>query len=304
MPSIRLGLCCIFQEQPIRFRTTTAAYLGRIGPAAGRAHRAKLVTHNFEMLARAIECCHDLGIGAFRVNSQIIPLATHPDWLFDLGSLQAGTLGKSLAECRRLAHIHGIRLSMHPDQFVVLSAHRESVVAASIAELNYQAAVCEGIAADVLNIHGGGAYGDKRSALARFAENVGRLSDAARSRLTVENDDRTYTPSDLLELTEAIGIPLVYDVHHHRCNPDKLSVEEATEAALNTWQGEPLMHISSPLDGWAGKKPNRHHMYIDPDDFPSSWLTLSRAVSIDVEAKAKELAVLRLKRQLADSEVS
>jgi UV DNA damage endonuclease len=296
---IRLGLCCLFQEQPIRFRTSTAAYLKRLGAEAGRAHRAMLVTHNFETLVRAIECCHDLGIGAFRVNSQIVPVATHADWRFDLDSLKHGALGQLLAVCRERARALGIRLSMHPDQFVVLSAHRESVVDASIAELEYQAAVCEGIGADVLNIHGGGGYGDKPAAMARFAENVGRLSEAARSRLTVENDDRTYAPSELLGLAETCGIPLVYDVHHHRCNPDGLSVEAATELALATWNREPLLHISSPASGWSGDNPRPHHMYIDPADFPESWLGLVRPVSIDVEAKAKEVAVLRLTRHLA-----
>ena len=78
--------------------------------------------------------------------------------------------------------------------------------------------VAEWIGADVVNVHGGGAYGDKQKALARFARNLDRLSDEARNRLTVENDDRTYTPADLLPLCRAEGIPLVYDVHHHRCN--------------------------------------------------------------------------------------
>jgi len=295
---VRLGLCCVFEDQPIQFRTTTAAYLSRLGARDGRAHRDRLVEENFTTLARAITCCHELGIGAFRVNSQIIPLATHRDWPFELNVLREGELGGLLETCRRLAQEYDIRLSMHPDQFVVLSAHRESVVNASLAELEYQAAVCEGSGADVLNIHGGGAYGDKLAALARFADNVDRLSDAARSRLTVENDDRTYTPGDLLPLSRLTGIPLVYDVHHHRCNPDALSLAAATEAALDTWNREPLLHISSPADGWDGPKPNRHHRYIDPTDFPDAWRALSSPVTVDVEARAKELAVLKLQHHL------
>ena len=123
---------------------------------------------------------------------------------------------------------HGIRTCFHPDQFVVLNSPRPDVVDRSIEELEYQSEVAEWVGADVVNIHGGGAYGDKAEALTRFAESLSRLSDRARSRLTVENDDVTYTPSDLLPLCRSEGIPLVYDVHHHRCNQDELTVEEAT----------------------------------------------------------------------------
>jgi UV DNA damage endonuclease len=123
------------------------------------------------------------------------------------------------------------------------------------------------------------------------------LSRRVRNRLTVENDDTTYTPADLLPLCRETGIPLVYDVHHHRCNQDELSIEEATEQALATWDREPLFHISSPIEGWKGPKPRRHHDFIDIEDFPECWR--GKAMTVEVEAKAKEVAVLKLKHQLA-----
>lgn len=116
--------------------------------------------------------------------------------------------------CGEFARLHGIRTAFHPDQFVVLNSPRPDVVDRSIEELEYQSEVAEWVGADVVNIHGGGAYGDKSEALDCFAESLSRLSDRARSRLTVENDDVTYTPSDLLPLCRSEGIPLVYDVHH------------------------------------------------------------------------------------------
>lgn len=148
----------------------------------------------------------------------------------------------------------------------------------------------------MINIHGGGAYGDKATALAALKEEIERLPEKVRVRLTLENDDRVFTPSDLLPVCQATGIPLVYDVHHHRCCPDDLSVNEATEQALATWNREPLFHLSSPVNGWSGPHPERHHDEIDPRDFPRCWMNL--AITIDVEAKAKEVAVLNLLNRL------
>jgi UV DNA damage endonuclease len=117
-----------------------------------------------------------------------------------------------------------------------------------------------------------------------------------RKRLTLENDDRSYTPADLLPVCRATGIPLVYDVHHHRCLPDGLTEKQATEMAIKTWNREPVFHLSSPAGGWGGPKPSHHHDYADPNDFPESWLNLD--ITCEVEAKAKELAVLRLMEDL------
>jgi UV DNA damage endonuclease len=103
-----------------------------------------------------------------------------------------------------------------------------------------------------------------------------------------------------LSLCRSTGLPLVYHVHHHRCLPDELSVEAATSQALDTWDREPLFHVSSPLGGWAEPMPRRHHDYIDVADFPDCWRNL--AITVEVEAKAKELAVFRLRDELCADE--
>ena len=154
--------------------------------------------------------------------------------------------------------------------------------------------------ANLLNIHGDGVFGDKRKALSDFARGLDALSPRARSRVTVENDDRLYTPADLLPICHAAGIPLVYDVHHHRCNRDDFTEEQATELALATWNREPLFHLSSPIAGWEGPRPERHHDFIDPHDFPHCWQGLD--VTVEVEAKAKEVAVLQLMTVLQQRE--
>ncbi|QDU97110.1 UV DNA damage repair endonuclease UvsE [Lignipirellula cremea] len=297
--SIRLGLCCIFRDQPIRFRNTTVKSISSMERDAALSKLAGLCLANAEALLASLEFCADNGISCFRINSQILPLKTHADCGYDVLDLPDGVeIVRRFKACGEYARDHALRTCFHPDQFVVLNSPRPEVVDRSIAELEYQAEVAEWVGADVVNIHGGGAYGDKPDALARFAQTLKRLSDRARNRLTVENDDTTYTPSDLLPLCQSEGIPLVYDVHHHRCNQDDLSVEEATAAAISTWNRRPMFHLSSPIEGWKGPKPQRHHDFIDVQDFPDCWRGLS--LTIEVEAKAKEVAVLRLKKQLTE----
>lgn len=292
---IRFGLCCQFHDAPISFRTTTAKALSTAQKPLEKV--SSLILENCHALLAAIQFCHQHGIGAFRVNSQFFPVYTHPEQGYTLDQLpQREAILQQLQACRALAADCKIRLVFHPDQFVVLNSPSEKVVASSIQELEYHGLLAEALGADVINIHGGGVYGDKNEALMRFQHNFKRLSDRVQTRLTVENDDRSYTPSDLLPLCTSLGIPLVYDVHHHRCLTDDMSIEEASRKAYATWNREPLFHISSPKNGWtSGQEARSHHDYIDIHDFPRDWLHIG-PLTLEVEAKAKELAVLQLVR--------
>ena len=296
---IRLGLCCMFRDQPIKFVTTTATAIGKMKRPDGLVKLSRLCLENADSLLAALQFCADNEIGCFRVNSQILPIKTHPTCGYEVHDLPEGdAIRQRFKECGKFAKKHKLRTCFHPDQFVVLNSPRTDVVEKSVQELEYQAEVAEWIGADVINIHGGGAYGDKPRALADFARNLNLLSPRARSRLTVENDDKTYTPEDLLPICQSTGVPLVYDVHHHRCNPDGLSIEVATQNALTTWSREPMFHISSPIEGWKKPKPERHHDFINITDFPDCWRGLD--ATVEVEAKAKEIAVLKLQKQLSE----
>jgi UV DNA damage endonuclease len=296
---VRFGLCCQFADEPIAFRRLTATALQRCDRPEQLRRLAEVCLHNAGALRQALEYCARTGIGAFRVNSQILPLRTHPQVGYGVEELSrsAAVIGAFRA-CGAFAGAHGLRLSFHPDQFVVLSSPDDGVRERSVAELAYQAEVAGWLGADVINIHGGGGYGDKPAALRRLQASIEALPPAIRSRLTLENDERVYTPADLLPVCLATDVPLVYDVHHHRCHPDGLGVEDATRLASGTWGArEPLFHVSSPRDGWRGPAPEHHADLIDPADFPPGWRGL--AVTVDIEAKAKERAVLRLMRDLA-----
>ena len=294
---IRLGLCCIFKEEPIKFRITTAKRLLTFQREEQLELLGELCLHNARTLKTALQYCVENGIGDFRVMSQINPLRTHPEAGYQLQDLPNHPLiRQTYLECRQFNQINKIRSTFHPDQFIVLSTPHPQVLRSSLAELAYQAEIAELIGADVINIHAGGAYGDKKKSLNRLHNVLTGLPDLIRSRLTLENDDRNYSPADLLPFCHELGVPLVYDVHHHRVLKDSLSIESATELALKTWNREPLFHISSPRDGWDNPNPHFHHDYIDLRDFPNCWKYLD--LTIEVEAKAKELAIKRLREQL------
>lgn len=293
---MRFGLCCLFINEPVSFRTTTAKALSALSRGDQLRKLSGICHDNARNLLLALETVQRLGIGAFRIMSPLFPRMTHPDVGYRLEDLPDGAVIALLLEkVRGYALDNDIRLSFHPDQFVVLSSPHPAVVANSIQELEYQAQLAEAVGADVINIHGGGVYGDKPAALQRFCEVFTGLPDNVKSRLTLENDDVSYTVRDLLPVCERLSIPLVYDVHHHRCNPDGLSVEEATRMAGETWQRvgrEQYCHLSSPRAGWDGGNPKPHADYIDLADLPDCWR--GREMTVDIEAKAKELAVVRL----------
>jgi UV DNA damage endonuclease len=294
MNMIRFGLVCLFSQQPITFKRTTATYLKKFSRSEQLQKIAAICFHNAKSLKQALEYCHQNGIGSFRVNSQILPLKTHPQVGYEAENLPNGKdVIQALIDCGTIAKKNNIRMLFHPDQFVVLSSPDKQVVENSLREIEYQAEISEWINADVINIHGGGRYESKTEALKRFTNHFLQLSASAKKRLTIENDDVVYTPSDLLPLCRELSIPFVYDVHHHRCLKDELTIEEATDLAIATWNREPLFHISSPKYGWQEKKCRSHNDFIHFEDVPPYWKNLH--FTLEIEAKAKEMAVLKLK---------
>lgn len=297
---IRLGLCCIFRQEPIRFRQTTASALQKISRQDQLARLSSLCLVNLTSLSEALEWVISNGVGAFRVLSPLFPRITHPAVAYTLEELP--DFASIISQCKKIRARRqqcDIRLSLHPDQFNVLSSPHPEVVQNTIRELEYQGMLAEKIGAEVINIHCGGVYGDKSGAIMRLKENFERLSGRVQSRLSLENDDRSYTPADLLPVCADLKIPMVYDVHHHRCHADNLSLQEAALGAIESWKAvgrEPYFHISSSRDGYHSSTPRPHADFISADDFPPEWLDFT--MTVDVEAKAKELAVLKLKRAL------
>lgn len=297
---LRFGLCCIFREQPIKFRQTTAGSLSKFTRNEQLERLSAICLHNVQGVREALEFVVDKGIGAFRILSPLFPRYTHPGVGYQLEELpDAEEIITGLHTIRTFREEKAIRLSFHPDQFNVLSSPKSEVVANTIRELEYQGMIAELTGAEIINIHAGGRYDNKNKSLQRLKRNFHLLSLRVRSRLTLENDDISFTPADLLPLCRELAIPFIYDIHHHRCLPDEMDEEEVTSQCVQLWQEmdrEPYFHISSPRNGWRGGSPKPHADFIDPADFPAFWLELD--ATIDVEAKAKELAVIQLKKDL------
>lgn len=305
---IRFGLCCIFLEEPVRFKHTTVRIISNIKTRPEQLLKLSAIAlHNSSSLIDAVKACKRLNIGAFRVLSPILPIYSHPECGYKLDELpDANEIRMNFATVKTFAKDNDIRLSFHPDQFNILASPREEVVVNSIRELEYQCIVADLIGADNVNIHMGGVYGDKAAALKRFVENFKSFPELIKRHLTLENDDISYSVEDLYPVCMETGVPLIYDVHHHRCNPDRFSIEEASRKSIETWikaGREPHFHISSPRNGWGASNSRSHAEYIDIKDFPKEWCKDMPDFTLDVEAKAKELAVKKLSRQLKETGV-
>lgn len=283
---MRLGLCCQFYEEPIKFKSATVTVAKR----RDSQYLRDIYEKNIEALSRSLKYCSAHGIHAFRVSSALFPLATHTDFLFDPATLK-------LDDIKKYADRHNITLSLHPDQFVVLNSPKEDVVRNSIRELEYQAKVADLLGAEQITLHAGGVYGDKTTALARLIGAISLLSPLAKKYLCLENDDKSYSPRDILSVCEATGCRFIYDIHHHRFNGDDLSYAEATDLCLKHWHS-----ISThKVQGWVHLSSSKnctsaHDDFIDFKDFPLFWT--DKDIIIDIEAKAKEAAVLQLRTQI------
>jgi UV DNA damage endonuclease len=299
---LRFGLCCVFRQENVQFRTTTATHTAKMGRELQLVHLSNICLQNAKSLLYAVQVLPKLKIGSFRVASPIFPLYTHPDLAYTLDELSSADEIKSIfQQVRSYIKVNNLRLGFHPDQFVTISSPTEQVVQRSIQELEYQGLVAELVGADFINVHAGGAFNDKPAALKRFCTSFEKLSDRVKHLLTLENDDKSFTIADLYPICKELRIPLVYDIHHHRCKADGFTIQQATEKSIDTWQTlsrEPIFHISSPHDGWTATNYRSHSDYIDVNDFPQLWKMLDVNVIVEVEAKAKELAVAKLMKDL------
>ncbi len=233
----------------------------------------------------------------------------------------SGEPDAELAAVGARARAADVRLSTHPSQYIVLNSENPAVRASAARDVELQAALLDALGAGpeaVCVLHVGGAAGGYDAALGRFELGLETLSDRARARLVIENDDRTFALGHVLELHRRTGLRVVWDILHHHCNdPEGIPDREALELALATWPAgvTPKIHYSTPKTAleerarrvgrrversWVLPQLRAHADLIDPIGFEHFVRETAAGLDFDVmlEAKGKDLALLRLREQL------
>jgi UV DNA damage endonuclease len=276
--------------------TTNRSMVKRTFLERGLPYASELGLQNSQDLIKILEWNVKNGIFLFRMSSDVFPWASE----YNLEDLPDFTeISYHLKRAGDYAKEHGIRITSHPGPFVVLTSPKEGVVKNAITDLEVHGKIFDLMGLEhspynKINIHCNGVYGDKKSAMDRFIQNYKRLSPSVQSRLTVENDDKAtmYSVWDLLYIHQRIGIPVVFDYHHHQFNTGDLTEEEALAMACSTWPKgiKPVVHYSESKalhESNDKLKPQAHSDYIN--SLPNTY---GFDVDCMVEAKAKELAIL------------
>ena len=238
----------------------------------------------------------------FRISSDLVPFASHPickfNWIDNFKS-EFKQLGEYIKA-------NNIRISMHPDQFVILNSSNEKVTDNSINELKYHCNILDAMDLDrtaKVQIHVGGVYGDKPRAIKKFIECYSTLSEAIKKRIAIENDDHLFNLKDCLEIHQQTGIPIIFDNFHHECfNYSKESIIQAIKKASLTWKvkdGLPMLDYSSQSKG---ERKGKHATTLDPllfCDFIKETQRLDFDLMLEIKDKEKSaLAALKLLSKL------
>ena len=268
--------------------------------------------HSLEHLRAILEYVARHDIRMYRLPTALAPYASHPD--LPQFHDQVAECEPELARLGARARELDVRLSMHTGPYVVLNSERPEVRAAAAAELDWQAHVLDALGCGpeaVVVVHVGGFGGGREAAAARFEQGVEGLSERARRRIALENDDRTWPLASVLEVAQRIGRPVVFDVMHHRIvNPAGVPEAEALRLALATWPAAivPKIHFSSPKTqgearesgGWSLPRLVAHADLIDLLDFEAFLAGPAAGLAFDVllEARLKDVALLHLRNGL------
>jgi UV DNA damage endonuclease len=288
------------QEKGVLPITTGRSMIRRTFDSRGILYASEKTLSNCSDLEEIVKWNINNGYKFFRVTSNLAPWKSEYRW-DDMPDIEQ--IRRHLWSAGTMANTHNLRLTSHPGPFNVLTSPHPHVVTNCVRDLTDHGDVFDMMNLsrtpyNKINIHIGGAYGDKESAMKRFCENFELLPDSVKSRLTVENDDRAsmYSVKDLYYgVYKRIGIPIVFDYHHHKFCSGDMSEQEALEMAISTWPSDitPVVHYSESrrkeqLDETIRVQAHSDYIYDEID-------TYGHDIDIMVEAKRKELAVQKYK---------
>lgn len=302
------GYACInmgFSSLPKSKRiTTNRSMIKRTFKEKGIGYASELALQNVRDLQKILEWNLENNIYFYRLSSDIIPWASE----YELTQLPDYNEIRQVCETAgAFARQHNMRLTSHPGPFNKLASPKERVYKLTEKDLSVHADLFDLIGLPrtpyaKLNIHVGAAYGDKPFALDNFCRNFERLPESVRTRLTVENDDKTslYSTKELYDgVYKRIGIPIVFDYHHHMLHPGGQTEQEALELALSTWGNiKPVVHYaeSRSLEYNDPKiKPQAHS-----DRIIRSFDDYGHDLDVMIEAKHKEVALLEYRAKMGD----
>jgi UV DNA damage endonuclease len=303
-PYVYLGLCCInsqLREKDIFCSRTCTR------DRYTKERCLDLSIKNFKDLKPILEWSFHNDINVFRISSDLIPHYTDPE-IASSEKISLDDLRDVLREAGSWCRQYRQRITMHPGQYNQIGTKTRSVFEKTVEDLTMHADILDrmGIGADgVLTIHGGGTYGDKEATMRRWVEQFDDLPRNVKNRLVLENCEKGYSVEDCLSISEQVGVPVVMDSHHYVCydhfhpNETQKSAHELIPLVVDTWKKRDitmLCHISE-------QKPDApvgaHSDYIEtiPDYFLSVPELYNIPIHIEVEAKAKEKAVMKLKHK-------
>lgn len=254
----------------------------------------KNLQHLYDML---IDC--DQGnLHIFRIGSGVIPFATHEitqdyNWR-EIFKEHLKFISDYIKETK-------IRITMHPDHFVVLNSLKENIYLNSVKDLQYHSDFMDALDLDLtckMQIHTGGVYGDKKKSMDRWIERYHVLPDNIKRRLVLENDDRVFSFEDVMYIFNNTGVPILFDTLHHEClNTDNSTHSEAFQTAIKTWKPEDGILLVDYSSQEPNAKLGKHTNSIDLDHF-NNMKTLLNSVNtnydIILEIKDKEYSAYKL----------
>lgn len=303
--NFNFGYACINTELRAQKPTIYTSRTARLQTlkTKGIEYIKALGLQNVKDLKKILEWNVKNNILFMRMSSDMFPFASHEEYGYDLEFAN-----ELLLDVGQFAKQHGIRLTMHPGQYNVLSSPHEKVVANTTRDLNYHCEIMDrmGLGKDsVMLIHGGGVYGNKKKALERLEHNINALSESTRNRLVIENCEMAYTVEDLLPISEKLKIPLVIDFHHDDINPSTKHVTEYFERVFKVWDErgiKPKVHVSNSVPDLppnASKTMRRKHsdlIYKLPDSL-EYLIGIYQSFDVMLEAKLKEQAIIALRKK-------